>query len=66
MEHCPTDAMIADFFTKPMVGDKFRYFRGIVMGHPMPGTTRAPLGPISTANVSGRKRAAETEPDRED
>ena len=32
VEYCPTDAMFADFFTKPLSGDKFRKFRDIVLG----------------------------------
>ena len=29
--YCPTDKMIGDFFTKPLVGRKFRFFRNIIM-----------------------------------
>ncbi len=32
IELCPTDDMIADFFTKPLQGKKFRKFRNRVMG----------------------------------
>ena len=31
IEYCPTDEMIADFFTKPLGGAKFRRFRNIIM-----------------------------------
>ena len=31
VEYCPTDDMIADYFTKPLQGDKFRKFRKIIM-----------------------------------
>ena len=31
VEYCPTDNMIADYFTKPLQGDKFRKFRKIIM-----------------------------------
>ena len=31
MQYCPTDEMIADFFTKPLGGAKFRRFRNIIM-----------------------------------
>ena len=31
IEHCPTDEMIGDFFTKPVGGAKFRRFRNIIM-----------------------------------
>jgi hypothetical protein len=30
--HCPTEQMIADFFTKPLQGHLFRKFRDIIMG----------------------------------
>ena len=32
VKHCPTERMIADFFTKPLQGKLFRYLRDIVMG----------------------------------
>ena len=31
VEFCPTDEMVADFFTKPLQGAKFREFRKIIM-----------------------------------
>ena len=31
IRYCPTDAMIGDFFTKPLGGAKFRRFRNIIM-----------------------------------
>ena len=33
MKYCPTEKMIADFFTKPLQGELFRKFRAVVMGH---------------------------------
>ena len=33
VEYCPTDEMIADYFSKPLQGEKFRYFRRHIMGH---------------------------------
>ena len=30
--HCPTEQMIADFFTKPLQGNLFRNMRDIIMG----------------------------------
>ena len=30
---CPTEKMIADFFTKPLQGNLFRLFRDIILGH---------------------------------
>ena len=33
VEYCPTEKMIADFFTKPLQGALFRKFRDIVLGY---------------------------------
>ena len=30
--YCPTELMIADYFTKPLQGSKFIKFRNIIMG----------------------------------
>jgi len=32
IEHCRTDLMIADFFTKPLQSNLFRKFRNFIMG----------------------------------
>jgi hypothetical protein len=32
VQHCPTEQMLADFFTKPLQGSLFRKFRDVVMG----------------------------------
>ena len=32
MEHCPTEAMIADYNTKPLQGKLFIEFRNLIMG----------------------------------
>ena len=31
VQHCPTEDMIADFFTKPLQGKKFKEFRDLIM-----------------------------------
>ena len=31
IEYCPTDDMVADFFTKPLQGKKFLQFRKIII-----------------------------------
>lgn len=31
--YCPTEYMVADFFTKPLQGKLFHYLKGIIMGH---------------------------------
>ena len=33
VQHCPTDKMIADFFTKHLQGNLFRRFRDIILGY---------------------------------
>ena len=34
IEYCPTEDMVADFFTKPLQGQKFLKFRKIIMNEP--------------------------------
>ena len=41
--YCPTDDMIADFFTKPLQGIKFRRFRNLIMN-----CEHDEFGPIDT------------------
>ena len=36
IQYCPTDEMWADFFTKPLQGEKFLYFRAMIMGLDLP------------------------------
>jgi hypothetical protein len=33
IEHCPTELMIADYFTKPLQGKQFKHFRDLIMGY---------------------------------
>jgi hypothetical protein len=33
VQYCPTEQMLADFFTKPLQGSLFRKFREVIMGH---------------------------------
>ena len=33
VEYCPTEKMLADFFTKPLQGNLFRKFRDVVLGY---------------------------------
>ena len=32
IEYCPTEQMLADYFTKPLQGSLFRRFREVIMG----------------------------------
>ena len=34
VEHCPTEDMVADFFTKPLQGSQFRKMRGLILNSP--------------------------------
>lgn len=34
IEYCPTNKMVADFFTKPLQGQKFLDFRQLIMNKP--------------------------------
>ena len=42
--YCPTEQMLADFFTKPLQGNLFRKFRAVLLGHEHVDTlTKPPL-----------------------
>jgi len=44
--YCPTDEMLANFFTKPLHGSLFRKFRAVLLGHCHVNTlTKSPLRP---------------------
>ena len=32
VKHCPTESMLADFYTKPLQGTLFKKFRDVIMG----------------------------------
>ena len=46
LEHCPTEAMLADFLTKPLQGNLFRKFRAVLLGHAHIGS----LLPVSVSS----------------
>ena len=33
IKYCPTEKMVADFFTKPLQGNLFRTMKKIILGH---------------------------------
>ena len=33
IKYCPTEKMVADFFTKPLLGSLFRKFRDVILGY---------------------------------
>ena len=45
MEWCPTDNMVAAYFTKPLCGDKFKHFRQEIMN--MKNTKLVTLTPLA-------------------
>ena len=53
--YCPTEEMIADFFTKPLQGSLFLKMRNLIMGLKMP----------TPALISSRSVLGEAEPDLE-
>jgi len=52
IEHCDTEDMLADFFTKPLVGQPFFRFRSLIMGCPMTNPKR-PLPMVRTSETKG-------------
>ena len=47
IRHCPTSAMLADFFTKPLQGQLFRKFRDVLLGRVhVNSLTKDPMVPL--------------------
>ena len=42
IEYCPTELMLADFFTKPLQRSLFRKFRNVIMGYKPIDTLKVP------------------------
>ena len=57
VEYCPTEDMLADFFTKPLQGSLFRRMRQLIMNLPGDGTTLARV-PTSQECVGARTYAS--------
>jgi hypothetical protein len=55
VKYCPTELMIADFFTKPLQGTLFRKFRDVIMGHQHVNTLNQ-----STEHSSSQERVEKT------
>jgi hypothetical protein len=49
--HCPTEIMLADFFTKPLQGSLFRKFRDVLMGYKHTSTLVMPTKQPSAERV---------------
>jgi hypothetical protein len=55
LQHCPTEQMLADFFTKPLQGSLFRKFRDVIMGHQHIDTLKSTSPPPSQERVEGKE-----------
>jgi len=56
--YCPTEEMLADFFTKPLQGSLFQKFRDVILGHCHVNTLiKSPLSPSEerVENLLSRK-----------
>ena len=42
VEYCPTEHMLADYFTKPLQGSLFKRFKDVIMGHKDISSLRSP------------------------
>jgi hypothetical protein len=51
VRYCPTEQMLADFFTKPLQGSLFRRLRAVIMGHEHVDTLLSPVPPTSQERV---------------
>ena len=49
--HCPTEEMVADFFTKPLQGSLFTKMRNYIMGNEEPGYQVLPRSVLSNDNM---------------
>ena len=57
VEYCPTQDMLADFFTKPLQGSLFRRMRQLILNLPEDGTTPTRM-PTSQECVGARTYAS--------
>ena len=53
--HCPTEVMIADFFTKPLQGNLFKRLRDVILGHVPVSSLYQYLGSSPKERVVGHK-----------
>jgi hypothetical protein len=53
VQYCPTEQMLADFFTKPLQGNLFRKFKAVILGHKHIDTLKDQLTVPSQERVEG-------------
>jgi hypothetical protein len=64
IKHCPTDIMLADFFTKPLQGKKFNMFREVIMGWEPVESLWSKIGPdnkLMTEGIASKERVENEE-----
>ena len=66
LHHCPTEAMLADFFTKPIQGNLFRRFRAVLLGHAPITSLRPKCSPVPQERVEDCVTADNGAPDASD
>ena len=54
--HCPTEEMVADFFTKPLQGSLFTKMHNYVMGNEEPGYQVLPRSVLSNDNIANIRK----------
>ena len=57
IRHCPTEQMLADFFTKPLQGNLFRHFRDIILGYKPISALDVPTPAVTKERVESRVSA---------
>jgi AAA ATPase containing von Willebrand factor type A (vWA) domain len=55
--YCPTEYMVADFFTKPLQGKLFKYLKAIIMGHEPLATLTSRFPSTNTERVEQTKKS---------
>ena len=56
IKYCPTDTMLADYFTKPLQGNLFRRLREVIMGWKHIDTLKDMTPPVSKERVEIPKK----------
>ena len=64
VEHCPTESMIGDFFTKPLQGIKFRNFRDLILNINSADYPQPNMEDASVLTTVGQNHRSVLEPER--
>ena len=60
LDYCPTEAMVSDFYTKPLQGSQFRKFRDFILNL---DNDERPVGPQECVGTSSATTESRVEPD---